>query len=122
MFQENLKYLIDEKCDGKQKVLSEGIQMPAATINKWFKGTTEPNCKQLIKLANYFGITIDELVGRERIDIKNEIEKRKELHPSTLKLVQACEPLNDIGIGIVIGYIARLIEEHGKDVLRVEKQ
>jgi len=120
MFRENLKYLIDEKCDGKQKVLSLGIQMPAATINKWFKGTTEPNCKQLIKLADYFGVTIDELVGRKPVE-KHEIEKRKELRPSMLKLVDASERLNDMGIAVVMGYIARLIEEN-PEFLQIRRQ
>lgn len=116
MFRENLKHLIDVKCDGNQKVLSIGIGMPPATINKWYNGLTEPNCKQLIKLADYFGVTIDYLVGRENeegiIKSNNELEKRKEMRPSTLKLVQASAPLNDMGIAVVIGYIARLIEEN----------
>ncbi len=125
MFQENLKYLIGVKCDGNQKILSNGIGMPPATINKWYNGLTEPNCKQLIKLADYFGVSIDYLVGRENeegvIKINNEIEKRKEMRPSTLKLVQACEPLNDMGIAVVIGYVARLIEEN-PEFLQIRKQ
>lgn len=125
MFRENLKYLIDAKCDGSQKVLSVGIGMPPATINKWYNGLTEPNSKQLIKLADYFGVTIDYLVGREDeegiIKFQNEIEKRKELRPSTLQLVKASEPLNDMGIAVVIGYIARLIEEN-PEFVKIRRQ
>ena len=72
-----------------------------------------------------FRSTIDYLVGRENeegiVEINNELEKRKELRPSTLKLVQASEPLNDMGIAVVIGYIARLIEEN-PEFLQIRRQ
>ena len=65
MFQTILRELIEEKCHGSQKELSVGINIPPATVNKWYNGISEPNCKQLIRLANYFECSIDYLVGRE---------------------------------------------------------
>ena len=107
-----------------QQELATDLNMSIKKLAAWEQRRSEPSIEDICLLANYFNVSCDYLLGRENdeISINNEIEKRKELRPSTLKLVQACEPLNDIGIGIVIGYIARLIEEHGKDVLRVEKQ
>ncbi len=116
MFKDVLKDFIDEQCGGSQKVLSDGIGMPAATINKWYNGLTEPNCRQLIKLADFFGCTTDELLGREP-HAGTAVDKRPELRPSTLKLVDATTKLNDLGIAAVIGYVARLIEEHPDFVL-----
>lgn len=115
MFKELLKELIEEQCNGSQKILSVGINMPPATINKWYNGLTEPNCRQLIKLADFFDCTTDELLGREP-HIK-AIDKRKEMRPSTLKLVDATEKLNDMGIAVVLGYVARLIEDNPDFVL-----
>ncbi|MGR8823417.1 helix-turn-helix domain-containing protein [Leuconostoc citreum] len=35
-----------------------------ATLNRYENGNTEPNIKTLIKLADYFNVSIDYLVGR----------------------------------------------------------
>lgn len=112
MFKTILKDLIDNDCLGSQKILADKTGISKSTINNWLVNSKNPNSKQLETLANCFGVTTDYLLGREGYASKNEIEKRKELRPSTLQLVKASEPLNDMGIAVVIGYIARLIEEN----------
>ncbi|MCM1194414.1 MAG: helix-turn-helix transcriptional regulator [Firmicutes bacterium] len=123
MFIQRLEELIAER---KLTIsqLSKSIGIPPTTMYSWQNGI-QPTAEKLVKLADYFGVTIDYLVGREDEDgvvrIEREIEKRKELRPSTLKLVQASEPLNDMGIAVVIGYIARLIEEN-PEFLQIRRQ
>lgn len=123
MFIQRLEELIAER---KLTIsqLSKSIGIPSTTMYSWQNGI-QPTAEKLVKLADYFGVTIDYLVGREDEDgvvkIEHEIEKRKELRPSTLKLVQASEPLNDMGIAVVIGYIARLIEEN-PEFLQIRRQ
>lgn len=125
VFREILVDIIKTECNNSQKILSQKTGIPTSTVNSWCKGKSEPNSSQLIILANYFGVTTDYLLGRDNIDklvkSQNEIEKHKEMRPSTLQLVRASEPLNDMGIAVVIGYIARLIEEN-PEFLQIRRQ
>ena len=60
---ENLKFLRRSKGIG-QAALAEALNISVKTVSHWETGYTEPSVLQLIQLANYFDITIDELVGR----------------------------------------------------------
>ena len=44
--------------------LAEALNISVKTVSHWETGYTEPSVLQRIQLANYFDITIDELVGR----------------------------------------------------------
>lgn len=46
-----------------QKYLASQIGTTNHNIEKWENGKAEPSIENLIKLANYFGITVDELIG-----------------------------------------------------------
>ncbi len=48
-----------------QVQLQQATQIPQSTISAWEKGTNIPNIADCIKLADFYGITLDELVGRE---------------------------------------------------------
>ena len=63
-FSENLKMLRKEQKIGQQE-LAEKINVSAKTVSHWETGYTEPSINQLILLANFFEITIDELVDRK---------------------------------------------------------
>lgn len=116
MFKEILIDLIRTECGGSQKYLSVKIGIAPSTINSWCKGKALPNSSQLVILADFFGVTTDYLLGRE-VSENAAIDKRKELRPSTLKLVDATEKLNDMGIAVVLGYVARLIEDNPEFLL-----
>ena len=63
-FSENLKNIRKlHKLDQTQ--LSKEINVSAKTISHWETGYTEPSIAQLILLANYFDVSIDELVDRK---------------------------------------------------------
>ena len=66
------------------KSLAEAIDVKPYTISDWEKGRSEPNISNLIKLANYFNVTVDFLVGNtinsdnslsEIIDLINNYQK-----------------------------------------------
>ena len=59
----NLKTLRKEKGVG-QGMLADVLGVSLKTVSHWETGYTEPSVLQLIQLADYFEITIDELVGR----------------------------------------------------------
>lgn len=46
------------------KELADAIGVKAYTISDWEKGRSEPNISNLIKLADYFNLSIDFLVGK----------------------------------------------------------
>ncbi len=48
-----------------QKQLAELIGTSQQNISRWEKNEVEPGISFCIKLADYYGITLDELVGRE---------------------------------------------------------
>lgn len=62
MFADNLKSLRIER-NLTQVDLAKIIGVSQATIYFWESGTNEPTLSYLIKLANYFEITIDDLIG-----------------------------------------------------------
>ena len=48
-----------------QKKLAEDLHMSAGNLCDWEKGRTEPDIERLIKLADYFDVSLDYLMGRE---------------------------------------------------------
>ncbi len=61
-FSENLSKLRKEK-GIKQEVLANDMKVSRQTVSKWENGTAMPDLKKLTALAEYFGITMDELLG-----------------------------------------------------------
>lgn len=49
----------------KQKQLADLLGVSQMQISRYERGKQEPDIKTLIKLANYYGVTIDYLVGRD---------------------------------------------------------
>lgn len=64
VFKNNLKNLRLEKGIG-QVELAKSIGVSKGVISLWENGLREPHMTALIKLADFFNITIDFLVGRE---------------------------------------------------------
>lgn len=98
-----------------QKDLADQLNTNFKNIGAWEQRRAEPCIEDICLLADFFGCSTDELLGRE--PHSGAIDKRKEMRPSTLKLVNATEKLNDMGIAVLIGYVARLIEENPDFVL-----
>lgn len=65
MFQIKLKELRDKKGISQYKMAAE-LSISQSTIGNWEAGKREPNFKTLIKLADYFGVSVDYLIGHEK--------------------------------------------------------
>ncbi len=63
-FKDNLKLLRQEKGLG-QPELAKKIGVSKGIISLWENGLREPNMYSLILLAQFFGVSIDYLVGLE---------------------------------------------------------
>ena len=63
---ENLRLLRNEK---GMTIMDLALEMDVvqSTIQQYETGINEPNIEMLIKLADYFGVTIDYLVGRSPV-------------------------------------------------------
>ena len=84
----NLKTL--RKCEGKtQTDIAKFLQVAQQTYCGYELETSEPNLETLIKLADYYGVTLDYLVGRE---FKNEVGY---LTDNEKKLLQNYRSLNE---------------------------
>ncbi len=65
MFISRLSELMDEFCNGSQKVLSQKTQIPASTISHWFARDGKPTYIQIVKICDAFHVSADYLLGRE---------------------------------------------------------
>lgn len=62
-YKEALKYQREQACLSQHQ-LAEKTGISQANISRWENGETIPNIEFCIKLADFYGITLDELVGR----------------------------------------------------------
>lgn len=70
MFQENLKELRKKKGYSQQE-LAIRLNVVRQTISKWEKGLSVPDADTLIKMAEIFEVSVNELLGAE-LEVKNE--------------------------------------------------
>lgn len=61
---ERIKYLMEAE-DLSQYSLAKKLGISQSTICNWLNGKKEPSIESLWKLADYFGESIDFIVGRE---------------------------------------------------------
>ena len=64
-FSENLRQL-REKQGLKQKELAEKLEISLRAYQYYERNEREPQLSTLIRIADYFDVSLDELVGRER--------------------------------------------------------
>lgn len=65
-FGQRLKELREHK-NVSQKELSEHIQVSTRQLRRYENDDFEPNLSTLKALADYFGVSLDYLVGRDRL-------------------------------------------------------
>lgn len=58
----------------KQAVLASALGIGRQTISAYECGVTLPDIFLLIKIADYFGVSLDELTGRKELIIPDEWE------------------------------------------------
>ena len=65
-----------EKRKLTQSKLAEALHLSQSTIGNWEAGKREPEYPTLLLLADYFGVSVDYLLGRETtaVPILNEVE------------------------------------------------
>ncbi|MBQ8749745.1 MAG: helix-turn-helix transcriptional regulator [Clostridia bacterium] len=74
----NLKLLQKESGKTIKEVASE-LGLPFSTYNNYLLGTREPSIEILIKLSNYFNVSIDYLVGNDTAGKTIYSEEQKQI-------------------------------------------
>ena len=74
-----LKVVLAEK-GLSNKWLAEQLGVTQATVSKWVTNTSQPSIEALMKIAQFLGVGMDELVRYEQvpITIKDSPEKGKD--------------------------------------------
>lgn len=85
-----------------QEALAESCQVTRQAIAKWESGESTPTIEKLIFLADFYSLTLDELVGRKNDETLFE-EFIKRYVPSDLKLGQ-----EDDTLGVICRFFAFL--------------
>lgn len=81
------------------KTLGGILGIPQTTISNWENLKSEPNYESLIKIANYFNVTVDYLVGNDNEENKNEISRlAKELFDELNSIPQPAREKIEIGL------------------------
>jgi len=92
-----------------QKRLAEIMGLNINTIAQYERGNREPKFDTLCKLADFFDVSLDYLLGRQRHDkysflecltCKNKCEEFKELYDAFQKLSKILKLLNEKDGGI----------------------
>ena len=86
-----------------QKELAEYLNTKHQTYGAYEKGINEPNIKTLIKLADYYGVSIDCLVGRQW---NNDIGY---LTPQQVDCVNMIKQLNETNTIKLLGYLSAMV-------------
>ncbi len=86
MLNERLKLLREER-DLKQKDMAKYLDITPSAYGYYEQGEREPDLKTLNRLADYFNVTIDYLLGRS--DIRNYKELEEKLSSGQLKVLAA---------------------------------
>lgn len=115
-FGERLKNL--RESEGlKQTELAEKLNLTSAALSQYEKGVREPNSEMLKKIADYFDVSTDFLLGR--INERN-INKEKAKLDSSIKTIAAhrlgnVEDLNDDAIEKINEYIEFIRMQQNKN-------
>lgn len=76
MFAETLKKLRNDRGITQDK-MAESLGVPCRTYGSWERGEREPDFSTLGKIADFYGVSTDYLLGRIDIEIKKETPPAK---------------------------------------------
>lgn len=90
-----------------QAELSRKLKISPSTVGMWEQGRREPDCEMLKRIARFFKVTTDYLLG-------NEIEHGENFSDEETKLIQDYRRLDEDGKTLARGVISRLRGTVGK--------
>ena len=103
--------------------LAKSLGVTKQCVSNWENDNIQPSVEMLIKIASFFMVTTDYLLGLEDDFGVKETEKSLRAYDhheitdkQTVDLVKLYKALSDYNKAVVFGYVVRLIEESGLNV------
>lgn len=90
----NLKKLRQEAGISQQK-LADVILVSQQSINKYENKNVEPDMETLVKIAEYFGVSVDYLAGRTEVREMADKERMSDLSFDEEKLIKEYRKLKE---------------------------
>ena len=122
-FSNNLRYL-RKKYDMSQEVLANKLGYKSfTTIQKWESGVSEPSVSMVKKIAELFGVTMDQITNDDLSDAENhyyldpeaaEIAQEVQQRPELKILFDASRKVSADDLEFVVDMIDRLKNKEGK--------
>lgn len=122
-FSNNLRYL-RKKYDMSQEDLANKLGYKSfTTIQKWESGVSEPSVSMVKKIAELFGVTMDQITNDDLSDTENhyyldpeaaEIAQEVQSRPELKILFDASRKVSADDLELVINMIDRLKKNEGK--------
>lgn len=84
-----------------QEELAGIVGVSAGAVSKWERDISLPDLDVLCNLADYFQITVDELLGRKKrkiTDIQFENEREANRYYVALELIECCKTVRNFGL------------------------
>lgn len=54
-----------------QEALAQKLDVSRQAVSKWESGTSMPETEKLIRISEFFGVSLDELIGREPVKVSS---------------------------------------------------
>lgn len=96
-----------------QKQLAQQLNITDKAYWSYERGRTEPDINTLIKIADYFDVSLDYLCGRQN----NNLIFADSLSDKKKELFSMIKDLNDDETLIVLGFVARLANKPIDEVM-----
>lgn len=97
---------IQKKSNKTRETVANEIGIKKSNYDNYLNGRNEPNATVLIKLADYFHVTVDELLGHEVPYTLNRVQ----FSDKQLDLIEQIKSLNDSQCLRVSDFISGVIE------------
>lgn len=100
-----------------QKDVAEHLNISVSTYCNWEKGKFEPDQDSLLKLADFFGVSADYLLGREEKSSPAEQESLRipeALKPYQVAFFDGIEGLSEESMQDILKYIEFVKEKENK--------
>ncbi len=90
-----------------QETIANKLNVTAQAVSKWENDITSPDIDTLIKIADIFNITIDELVGRTSNAIATT---KKDINKMILKIIVDSNENDKVRVNLPMGIVKILVE------------
>lgn len=96
-----------------QKKCAEDLGVSQQTVASWEVGRTEPSNVWLMKIADYFGVTTDDLLGHCH---------NQKFSDEQIQLLKTYESLNSDGQNLLKGLVESLLKSHSRKEVQAVQQ